>query len=242
MIEVFLFAEAPTDARTAAVLIDRICGQDNHRFRGVTEDSHFTRRGPPEAQMGFTKWGHLKRISGARVRGRRGAGHATEGVRRAIRLATDDGRRDAIVVVVKDDDHRHDLTRNVDRLIAEHRNTVLAIGVPIPEVEIWRLHAFEPIDDAERDRLQEARQDLGADPRVLDPSTSKSAREFDRRGQSVKRNVKRIERSLADNGSLRGDEGFATIDLDTLRRRGQTSGLTRFLDHIIHNLRPALCR
>lgn len=241
MTEVYLFTEAAADARTAALLIDRLCPGSAHHYRGVTEDTRFTRRGSPPADMSFTPFRHIGSLTGARVRARRGEGYATQAMRRAINAATANGRHRPPIVIVKDDDHQHGLAEAIPLLVADYPSLPLILGACLPEMEIWRLHAFDPRDPADAARLADQRRALGADPRELDPATVKSGAEFDHRGQPVKRNAKRILRALTADDPHRADDDLATADLDLLRARGQGSGLAGFLDAIDIRLRPALC-
>lgn len=241
MREVYVVVEGAADACSAAILIDRIIEAGAHRYRGIDASTPFTRRGPPEQQMTYTKWGHLKGLPGStRARGREG--HATRAARKALSHIALVDRSRPVVVLIRDDDRKHRLAEHAPRLADEFSARLHAIiGVPNPEMEMWRLHAYEPGDDGERARLAAQRRALGADPRDLDPATVHSGRTHDKHtGEAIKRNAKNILAALTDGDPHRADHGLANTPLDTLSERGTRSGLADFIRSV--ETCPALTR
>jgi hypothetical protein len=106
----------------------------------------------------------------------------------------------------------------------QHRRWPFAviIGVARTKSECWLLAAFDPCNDAEKERLAALRAELGFDPRTR-------SEELTAKGDKDKRSAKRVLAELC-----RGDEerGLPSVSLKTLKERGQGNGLADYLGEL----------
>lgn len=105
-----------------------------------------------------------------------------------------------------------------------HTDAGVVIGVATPEHEAWVLAAFVPRDDGERGTLEQSRKRLRFDP-CTHGARLTSGRETD------PKDAKRALREVCGD-SARRRALLAEADLDLLRARGASIGLTAFLDEL----------
>lgn len=230
-----LVVEAPADAQTARVLVDRVLLAhadwiddsllEHHRaFRGIEPDSLVThwKKVPALAKAhGVRSHGHFS--------GEPGAPDANA-ARRALLLLTKLGMPDAVVLLRDADDQperRVGLRQAREGSIHESR---IAIGVAEPEREAWLLAGFQPRNDQERATLAGERQRLGFDP-CLEPHSL--------RGEG-KRSAKTALTALTRDDREREHQCLADTPLERLHERGASCGLAEFLDELRTRVAPVV--
>ena len=104
---------------------------------------------------------------------------------------------------------------------------------PDPSTEAWLLHGFIPQNHAETKRLEEERAALH-----FDPTTASHLLRAANEGEP--RNPKRVLRVLTDSDNDRVEECWEKTPLQTLRDRGEHSGLRAFFEQVETKLIPLL--
>jgi hypothetical protein len=143
---------------------------------------------------------------------------------------------DAIVLLWDTDQQRGERPEAVAAARDEARRWApfqIVCGFPDPEREAWVLAGFDPCDDAERQRLDELRRDLGFSP--VD-----QAQRLRDKSDGALRNIKRVLRVLTSDDRDREERCWTESSLATLRARGTDSGLVAFLDELDTVLRRLL--
>lgn len=107
----------------------------------------------------------------------------------------------------------------------------IAIGVAHPTRECWLLAAFDPNDEAERQRFGRLKRSLKFDP------CSESHR-LRARKPSDPRSAKRVLAELTDHNEERAAHGISSMPLQTIRNRGKENGLAEYLDEVTLHLAP----
>lgn len=135
------------------------------------------------------------------------------------------------IVIVWDMDDQGDSRREG---LAQGRASVLlpmVLGCPDMEREAWVLAGFDPENVSERERLEQVRKDLGFDPR-------REAHRLRDRDDHSSRSPKRVVASLTNEDRERESRCWTDPPLDTLRARGEHSGLRAYLDEVRERLVP----
>ncbi len=107
--------------------------------------------------------------------------------------------------------------------------------MPDPKRECWVLAGFEPRSGEEEKELLAVRKELGFDPRLRAEQLTAS------QGQKkpyTKRDAKLICQRLLGAEREREAACWLETDIETLRERGQKSGLVAYLDEIGTHLLP----
>lgn len=136
------------------------------------------------------------------------------------------------VVMVHDSDRVEGWPESLDlarfewltAMSAEGVDATLACGVAHPEHEAWALAAFEPQSAEEQARLDELTQRLSFDPTIRGERLS-SGRETN------PNDAKRALRELCPDADRRLTL-MLDVPLDRLRKRGEATGLSAFLDEL----------
>ncbi len=227
---VALVVEAPADADTVGVLVDRIVSACDEAYDDI--DVHRTWIGPEQSEAGrsFFKVQLIKTYARDRrirlVGGQFGGGRPYEAAaKKAVAVALhDDGEAvpNAVVLVVDEDaqadralglaaaDEAHDASRLGAHLVA---------GVARGCREAWVLNAFEPRDEGERTAFD------AVNSRVSFNVTREPERLNGPAGDP--RDPKRVVAELM--APERQAHAVASCPLDMLRDRGEGSGLRAFL-------------
>src|SRR5205807_2343362 len=107
-----------------------------------------------------------------------------------------------------------------------HKALPIVVGLAVVERECWVLSGFDPVDNAETERLNAERQALGFDPRLR--SDQLTACKNDR----AQRSPKRVLRELSGGDLDRERRCWRETSLATLRERGAENGLTQYLQEV----------
>lgn len=226
------------DQRTACGIADRVlCGSVDwivpemldafRQWRGLT-------RGEP-----FLAWKQVHtRARDANIRingyfeGESGAPDAFI-TRRALALLTAKGERDIdAVLLLRDSDNDAERRKGLDqgRAGVDGLGPIL-IGVAHTKRECWALAGFMPLDEAERERLDALRQELGFDPCA-------QAQELTAEHPGAKRDAKRVLSLLTGEDFEREATCWKEAPLQQLEERGEAAGLAAFIRELRLKLVP----
>lgn len=242
--EFVIVVEGPADARTACGLADRVLvGCSPHWLDTHTYEAMRTWCGLVE-DTPFTPWSDVKQL--ARERGIRYLGHlkstgqpgSTDSApgRKAIILhnrRTRD-RNAPVLVLVRDLDSQPERREGLEQARSEPEANSLSIviGTANPTREAWVLNGFVPATEEEEIRLTEIREELNLNP-CTEAERLRGARD-------ESRNAKRVLDTLTDGLIEREHRCWQDTDLATLKERGQTTGLTDYLNEVEDYLLPLL--
>jgi len=224
-----LVVEAPADANTVRLLVDRVLAAKTDWVEDNIEHLR-TYRGC-ETDTAVSYWKHIPAlceahgVTGPKTHGKfdgKPGDPDARAARRALLLFGWLGTPDAVVLVRDADDQpeRLDGLRQA-RDESSFRERV-AIGVAVPEREAWHICGFIPSSSEEHEALRGQRQHLGFDP-TLHP---------DRLGGEGKRNAKPVFAALTAGDPGRARRCLTEPALEDLRARGSACGLTRFLEEL----------
>jgi hypothetical protein len=141
-------------------------------------------------------------------------------------------------LVIRDMDDQPDRRTGLEQARTEAQSWVsfrIVLGCPDPMREAWVLCGFEPEGDDEQATLSEIRRDLGFSPHV-------DAHLLTAKDEQAKRSAKRVLRALTMDDRDREDRCWQETPLDTLRARGELTGLRAYLAEVEQNLVPLLPR
>ena len=102
-----------------------------------------------------------------------------------------------------------------------------------PKLEAWLLNAFEPENAQEEGRLANERTALGFDPRI-------HAHKLTAEGAKGRRNAKTVLDKLTGGSFDRAEAAMDSVPLQTLRERGEETGLAAYVGEVNHRLLPLL--
>ena len=232
-----LVVEAPADAQSARILIDRVLRAHADWIDDSMLDYLRVWRGiEPESLV--TYWKKIPAL--ARAHAIRSHGHFSDepaapdahAARRALLLFTKLGMTDA-VVMLRDADAQPERRTGLEqaRESSPHHDRI-AIGVAEPEREAWLVAGFQPRDDDERATLASERQRLGFDP-CLTPQSLRG---------DEKRSAKKVLATLTASSRDRQHQCLAETPLEHLCERGEACGLAAFIDDLKTRVAPAIVR
>ena len=228
--------EADADRRVSTALADRVLCHEVDWIERESLDLHRSWRGV--AGRPFLGWAEAVRL--AKQRGIRAHGHF-EGLpaapdalaaRKALLLLNGERRRPDAVLLIRDSDG--DLQRRSGLEQAREENQwpfTVILGFAHPKRECWVLAGFEPVDAEERSLLEALRQELGSDPRT-------QAYQLTAKETGALRDAKRVLSTLTRNQSDREEICWTEGSLDSLRERGNQSGLADYLEELRERLVP----
>jgi len=107
----------------------------------------------------------------------------------------------------------------------------MLVGCPDMEREAWVLAGFEPENANEREKLEQERKNLGFEPH-------REAHRLRDKDDRAPRSPKRVLSSLTGDDRERESRCWTDVPLDTLRARGDGSGLRAYLEEIRERLLP----
>jgi hypothetical protein len=136
------------------------------------------------------------------------------------------------VLLIRDDDRETDRRKGLEqaRDDSDLRDRIV-IGLAHCKRECWVLAGFDPVDALEESLLDELRPELGFDPRT-------TAHELAAKHDADKRSAKRVLGILIRDVEGREARCWEQAPLQTLRDRGQKTGLTDYLDEVRERLVP----
>ena len=246
------FCEAPADFRLASGLIDRVLR--DHGPGWVVDNLD-----QPDAVRSWQPDGHGReffkihdldkyvvqwsvRVPHGHFDGRPG-GAGSLMARTVFRLArtlerSPGTRFDGVVLMTDMDDDGDARRSGLEAARAEAQALVrfeIVLGSPDPKRETWVLAGFDPVDDAERDRLDELRRELGFSP-------THEAERLRAKRDHESRSAKRVLAVLTNDDQVREERCWTEASLETLRARGSKSGLVEFLHEVRERLLPLFGR
>jgi len=191
----------------------------------------------------FLKWKDVKELATqesippilAAFEGRRGEPDARN-AKRALQLFKRwrmQGRQIDGVFFVRDDDGDPGRLAGLNqaRSSEDEFGDHIVIGVAQPKRECWVLAGFAPLDQQEANCVAELRQKLSFDPCLESHRlTAKPDHEV--------RSAKRVLNLLTEKNYEREEACWRRTSLETLRERGESSGLTAFLAEVEDRLVP----
>lgn len=249
-----VFCEARADFETTAGLVERVLREEAPAWVRDLLDAG------PEAASAVLAWHpdkeqhesppffdlhHAKDLA-SRLRVRIPHGHfdgepgkpGALMARTAFLVARELARRgtpiDAVLLVWDMDDQGEDRRRGVKQGRAAVASIVpfkIVLGCPDPMREAWVLAGFDPETDDERASLAAERQRLGFCP-------SEEAKQLTAKDEQATHNPKRVLHELTAGDRDREARCWTAAPLETLRARGQASGLTAFLDEVAATVIP----
>jgi hypothetical protein len=247
MMQFLVIAEAPADSELAIVLSERVLKEhapewllDNWESLQPLEWVGL------EDYSSFTAWKNLKSIFRRDFPQTRSLGHVrgkpltSDGVlARKVLVVSSLLKEQKLtslkgVLFIRDMDSQKAERLAAMNLVREHFDTDLSmiLACPDPKRESWVLHGFEPEDEEERHLLRKCIAELGFEPRT------DSHRLRGKHGEL--RDGKRVLAFLTGGDFLREQRCYQDTSLDTLRQRGQESGLADFLEELEQRLVPLL--
>jgi hypothetical protein len=148
-------------------------------------------------------------------------------------------RGDAIdaVLLIRDMDDQPERETGLGQARTEAQHWTRApiiLGCANPKREVLVLCGFEPGTDDEHTSLRALRQELGLSP-------NERAHELDAKDEQARRSAKRVLRVLVGDDRDR-EARWKETPLDTLRARGEQTGLRAFLAELQAHLLPLVPR
>ena len=142
-----------------------------------------------------------------------------------------------VALLLRDEDRCNDRGKGMQQARTEEeehdRPLTVIIGVARSKRECWVLCGFDPRDDIERDSLQAERQFLGFDPR-------EQAERLTAKHDHDKLSAKRVLSVLTKDNRSREVACWEQTDINSLRSRGNNSGLASYLDEVEQRLIPLI--
>ena len=223
--------EGKGDRSTACDLADRIFCENvpwlesdvleyNRRWQGAEPDSD------------FLKWSNVKQA--AKDKGipllcqfqdppaRPDAATARKAL---LVLMASDSPPDGIFLI-RDSDNDLERREGLQQAKRDSKFSVpIVIGVAHPKREAWVLVGFEPLGEKEQDLIKKLRQELGFQPHT-------DAHRLTAKHINDKNSAKRVLAALTQDDHDREAQCWRETSLDTLRSRGEPSGLTDYLEQV----------
>ena len=229
--------EASADLHLSSGLADRVLCQQVEWIDPASLDLHRHWRGLEESAS-HLEWhwvGKLSKQVNLRAHGHfrnePGALDATMARKALLLLARAPKPPDA-VILVRDTDGREERRRGLNQARgASPWPFVVILAVAHTKRECWILGGFDPRSAAEETALAELRRELGFDPRFQAEGLTAAE-------PQAPRNAKRVLERLLAGDPDREEECWAGSDLETLRQRGGSTGLSDYLDEIRSRLVP----
>lgn len=229
--------EADADRRTATGLADRVLCHEIEWLDPESLDLHRRWQGLKERSP-YLEWRRTATL--ARERGLRPHGHFdgrpgapdAYAARRALLLLAMETKIPDAVLLIRDSDGEMERRTGLEQARAERAWPFpVILGLAHPKRECWVLAGFEPRNDAERERLANARRSLGFDPRS-------NAQRLLASQPGALSDAKRVLSDLTLGSFDREAACWMECDLRVLRELGEATGLTAYLDEILERLVP----
>ncbi|MDC0710101.1 hypothetical protein POL68_16615 [Stigmatella sp. ncwal1] len=253
MARFLVFCESPTDFETITTLAERVIREKGPEWlremleepiEGAEKPLEWGRDDEGRSFFDIHKVSDYARRLGIRAprghfNGEPGAAGAlmARTIFRIVRELVNRGEGVGAVLLVWDMDHQGDERRaglKQARDVARRFESFgIVLGCPDPMKEAWVLAGFEPVNEAERRRLAQLRQELSFDP-------CQEAHRLGDKQEQAKRSPKRVLHVLTDGDPERASHCWSTTPLDRLVSRGKDSGLAEFLAEAEVTLIPIL--
>lgn len=231
--------EAYADLQTAMELADRaileaIDWLDDDLLPYQREWVANTTDGRPFTWKGMK---HLAAQLGIRAHGHFGDGEVgfpdAAAARRAILCLLKTAPQLNGIVLIRDQDDQPTRKKGLEQARNQDGSGVsIVVGFAIVERECWVVSGFDPLDDAERSRLDSEKNKLGFDPRLQSHQLTAC------KNDAAVRSSKRVLRELTGNDEDRERHCWKQTRLGSLRDRGRDNGLEAFLNEVRDRLGP----
>ena len=250
MAKLIAFCEAAADFRTASGLLDRVLREEGPPWIADLIDEHpdavriWHLDGAGRAFFDVHAWrAYVKQLSirvpHGHFDGRPGGAGALMArtvfqIVRALNRRPNEEAIEAVVLVWDMDDQPDARRGGLTSARTEARCWAafeIVLGCANPMREAWVLAGFDPAHDDERARLEAARRELGFSP-------SEHAHRLDAKDEQAKLSAKRVLRALVDGDPEREARCWSETPLETLRARGEASGLREYLDEVSQLVLP----
>lgn len=253
MLEFVVVVESSADAKTATKLAERVLVEKVEWLETETLKDLFQWSGLEEATE-HSCWRDIKNIiKCAETRGLsvpKFLGHSKTGPLKAdgaatmkilnliTRLQSKESRQIRAVLLIRDLDNQHERREGIEQARKEHTNQEhkleVIIGAANRMREAWVLNGFIPSSSREKKILEDIKNKLNFDPcEESHRLRSSSLEEPDRI-----RNPKSVLEKLTNDDKLREQQCWEETDLEILRRRGGSTGLSAYLQEIEERLIP----
>ncbi len=139
------------------------------------------------------------------------------------------------IMLIRDQDDQPQRRRGLEQA-REHLEEYIpvVVGLATIEREAWVLSGFDPIDEAETEKLEAERQNLGFQPHHQSHQLTAC------KADQAKRSPKRVLEFLSGGDPVRERRCWVETPLPTLRERGIENGLAAYLDEVRHKLAPLI--
>lgn len=140
------------------------------------------------------------------------------------------------VVLLRDDDNQKERRDGLEQARKESNVDVpIVIGLAHTKRECWVLAGFEPRSVEEEQHLAAVRKQIGFDPTA-------HAERLAAKHDSDTHSAKRILGVLTEGDKDRETQCWQITELDTLKTRGENSGLKSYLVEVEETLVPRLTK
>lgn len=228
--------EADSAFRTATELADRVM---LHVIEWLDENLLGDQREWVGEASGGRRlsWTGLKQL--AREAGVRSHGHFdgqpglpdAAAARRAIDYLLSEVPDLKAIVLIRDRDGEPERRAGLEQARGQERSgIVIVLGLAIVERECWVLSGYDPQNEAESERLEAVRQQLGFDPRYRSHELTAC------KNDQARRSPKRVLREMSGGDPSRERLCWRETAVATLRERGSENGLTEYLQEIQNKL------
>ncbi|MGK7930144.1 MAG: hypothetical protein AB4041_01755 [Microcystaceae cyanobacterium] len=236
--EFIVIVEHESDFRIATKLVERVLIEKIDWLEEDTINNYFSWCGLKD-NTNHSCWKDIKSIVGNKIRY---LGHDREGkklkadgalalkILKYINLYLLKKRDIKAVIFIRDLDSQPERREGLEqaRLSANNLNITIILGTADPKREAWVLNGFIPQTSQEEKTLDNLRKQLTFDPCI----ESHRLREKSFNEPERIRNTKVILDILTNNNYNREAECWEMTDLDELRKRGEETGLTKYLEEI----------
>lgn len=229
--------EAAGDLRLCADLADRVLIEEVDWIDPGNLDLYRGWRGLEEVYS-HLEWHWVSHL--AKQKGLRAHGHFRDEpgaldarmARKALLLLQGSSRVPDAVLLIRDSDGLTERRRGLEQARDSSPWAFpVVLGVAHTKRECWVLAGFEAQTEAEEKVLAELRRELGFDPRL-------KAEDLSAAEAGAPRNAKRVLERLLQGNTDRERICWMECGVETLRQRGQLSGLSDYLDEVRARLVP----
>jgi hypothetical protein len=204
-LKVAVVHEAPADYQTATELADRVLKECVDWLDDEIVEHHrsWVRESTDKVPLTWKQIKQLAREAGILARGHfegePGLPDAQAARRAVLYLRRVFPELDC-VLLIRDQDDQPQRREGLEQARREHHGAVpIVLGLAVVERECWVLSAFEPMNEAETERLKAERQKLGFDPRL------RSEELIGCKNDSAQRSPKRVLRELSGGDPAAND-------------------------------------
>jgi hypothetical protein len=145
-------------------------------------------------------------------------------------------RKIGAVIFIRDLDNQPERRQGIEQARAEHEDKLphveIVIGTADRMREAWVLNGFVPLSSAEKQILEQIQTKLSFDP--CDEAHRLRSNSFEEPDRI--KNPKVVVEQLTEKDIIREQQCWEETDLEIMRSRGNSTGLTDYLNEIEHRL------